>query len=54
MGVRTFPKVINTKVNVMAQREFELAYYDIIVKQVSHCTMKKPPSSKFWFSRLTL
>ena len=27
---------ISPKVNVIARLEFELAYYDIIVKQVSH------------------
>ena len=34
--VHAFPKGISPKVNVIVGLEFELAYYDVAVKQVSH------------------
>ena len=39
-GVHAFPKGINPKVNVIAQLEFELAYYDVAVQYVSHYAME--------------
>ena len=36
----SFPKVISPKVNVIARLEFELAYYDIAVKCISHNTTR--------------
>ena len=37
-GVHTFPKDISWKVNVIAQLEFELAYYNSTVQQFNHYT----------------
>ena len=38
-GFIYFPRVlISPNVNAMARLEFELAYYDVIVPHVSHCT----------------
>ena len=44
MGGQTFPKGICPKVNVRAQVEFELAYYDFSVQRCNHYTTK-PPSA---------
>ena len=35
-GVHSFPKDTSPKVNVIAQLEFELAYYNVAVQHVSH------------------
>ena len=40
-----FPKGINSKVNVIAQMEFELAYYDVIVEHYSDFTTETTPIS---------
>ena len=41
--VRTFPKCINPKVNVIAEIEFELAFYNDVTNQhVSHKGMETP------------
>ena len=37
--IHTFPKNINLKVNVIAPLEFELAYSDVKVPDVSHYTV---------------
>ena len=42
--VHTFPKGICPKVNVMAQLEYEIAYYDSIVHRFNHYTTRTPPS----------
>ena len=42
-GVHTFPKGLCPKVNVKAQLEFELAYYDSAVHRFNHCTTRTPP-----------
>ena len=41
-GVYTFPKGICLKVNVIAQLEFELVYYDPIVQHFNHYAMGTP------------
>ena len=47
------PKGISTKVNVIAGLEFELAYYDVIVQNVSHYSPRTPPSIVFpWHNEL--
>ena len=33
-----FPKGVSPKVNVIARLEFELAYYDVTIQNVSHYT----------------
>ena len=43
-GVHIFLKSINLKVNIIAQLEFELTYYDIVVQHVNHYTMETFPS----------
>ena len=40
MGVHTFPKGICPKVNVIAQLEFELGYYDSTVQHFSYYTTR--------------
>ena len=42
-GVHTFPKGICPKVNVIAQLEYELAYYDSAVHRFNHYTTRTPP-----------
>ena len=42
MGVHTFPKGICPKVNVIAQLEYELAYYDSAVHRFNHYIMRTP------------
>ena len=42
MGVHTFPKGICPKVNVIAQLEYELAYYDSVVHRFNHYTTRTP------------
>ena len=37
-GFHAFPLGTCPSVNVTARLEFELAYYDVVVKHVSHCT----------------
>ena len=44
-GLHTFPKGICPKVNVIAQLEFELAYYDSAFQRFNHYTTKIPPHS---------
>ena len=39
-GVHTFPKGICPKVNVIARREYELAYYDSAVHHFNHYTTR--------------
>ena len=39
----TFPKDIRLKVNVIAQLEFELTYYEVILQHVNHDTTGTPP-----------
>ena len=39
-GVYTFPKGISLEMNVIARREFDLAYFDDRVKHVSNNTME--------------
>ena len=39
MGIHTFLKNICPKVNVIAQLEFELAYYDSAVQRFNHYTL---------------
>ena len=48
-GVHTFPKGICPKVNVIAQLEYELTYYDSTVHRFNHYTTRTP-SHGFWFS----
>ena len=42
MGFVPFPKGISSKVNIIAPLQFELAYYDGAVPQVSHYTSGIP------------
>ena len=42
-GVHTFPKGICPKVNVIARREYELAYYDSALHRFNHYTTRTPP-----------
>ena len=43
-GIQIFAKGIDSKVNVTARQEFELAYNDVVVLHVSLCAMfKKQP-----------
>ena len=44
-GVHTFPKGICPKVNVIAQLEYELTYYDFAVHRFNHYTSRTPPTS---------
>ena len=44
-GVHTFPKGICPKVNIIAQLEFELAYYNSAVHRFNHYTTRTPPLS---------
>ena len=37
-GVYNFTKSISPKVNVIARLEIELAYFEVAVHHVSHCT----------------
>ena len=39
--VHTFPKGISPKGNIIARLEFELAYYDVTVKHLSHCVSRR-------------
>ena len=39
----TFPKGICPKVNVIAQLEYELAYYNFAVHRFNHYTTRTPP-----------
>ena len=41
--VHTFPNDICPKVNVIARREYELAYYDSSVHRFNHYTTRTPP-----------
>ena len=41
-GVRTFPKRICLKVNVIAQLQFEIANHNVAVQHVSHYTSASP------------
>ena len=38
MEFRTFPEVINPKINVIARLKFELANYNLTVSRISHYT----------------
>ena len=40
-----FPKDISPKVNVIAQLEFELTYYNVTVQHFSHYAIGTPPKS---------
>ena len=42
LNVHVFPKDISPKVNVIAQLEFELTYYDNTVQNISHYAMRTP------------
>ena len=42
-GVHTFSKGVHSKVNIIAQLEFELAYYDSVVQRFNQYTMGTPP-----------
>ena len=42
-GVHTFPKGICPKMNIIAQLENELAYYDSAVHHFNHYTPRTPP-----------
>ena len=42
-GVHTFPKGICPKVNIIAQLENELAYYNSAVHRFNHYTTRTPP-----------
>ena len=44
MEVRAFPKGICLKVNVIAQLEFELTYYDSAVQRFNHYSTRKSPN----------
>ena len=46
-GGDNFPLVINPKVNVLARLEFELGYYDVAAKHVSHYTTRTPSPQDF-------
>ena len=37
-GVHAFPKGIRPKMNVIARREFEIAYFNVAIHHVSHKT----------------
>ena len=41
--VHNFPNDINTKMNVIAQIEFELVYYELLVRYVCQNAMRNPP-----------
>ena len=41
-GVHAFPKRINLKINVIAQLEFELAYFDSTDRNVNHYLAETP------------
>ena len=43
--VSTFSKGIRPKVNVIAELEFELAYYNVPIKHVSHYAQETPHST---------
>ena len=45
-GVHTFPKGICAKVNIIAQLEYKLAYYDSAVHRFNHDTMRTPPPER--------
>ena len=45
-GVHTFPKGICPKVNIIAQLENELAYYDSAVHRFNHYTTRTPPEGR--------
>ena len=51
--VHIFPKGIKQKVNVVARQEFELAYYDVAVKHISHLPIANLPT-EFWFLKKCL
>ena len=51
-GVYTFPKGISSKMNISAQLEFELAFYDVTVQYVSHYTTGTSPNLKKYFQIL--
>ena len=42
MGVHAFSKGISPKVNVIARLEFELAFYDVAVQNISHYATGDP------------
>ena len=44
-GVRTFSMGISSKVNVIAQLEFELVYNDVAVQHFSHYATMSSPNS---------
>ena len=44
-GLHTFPKGIWPNMNVIAQQEFELAYYDSPAQRFNHYTTKTYPIS---------
>ena len=41
-GVHNFPKGISPKVNLIAQLDFELTYYNAAVQYISHYTTMAP------------
>ena len=47
--VHTFSKDIRSRVNKIALLEFELAYYDVAVQQISQHVMGTPSLSSFIF-----
>ena len=56
MGVYTFPEGVCPKMNVIAQMEFELAYYDSAVHRFEYFTTRTPSeptlarSGSTWYS----
>ena len=48
--MKTFLKGISPKVNVIVRSVFELIFFDVVIKQVSHNAMGSSPS---WLSKLT-
>ena len=46
--VYTFPKSINSKVNVIVHLEFEFAYFEAVVQHVSHCAMGISQNKWYW------
>ena len=48
--VHTFPKGIFLKVNVIAQLEYELTYYDSTVHRFNYYTTRSPPTFRGLFS----
>ena len=49
-GVHASPKGVCSKVNVIVQQEFELAYFEEAVKNFSHYSTETPPSKVYYLA----